>query len=108
MRLFPALHAFIAAIPLCGLVNAQTASLLVSPSTLNFAVSGGSTLAIPQQLDVNSSGDPIVFVVGASSVGGWLTVVPGTPIDVNGDWQATTPTAVSVFVNASNLQEGNY
>jgi len=85
---------------------ALSASLVISPTTLAFNVTGGTTQTFPQQIDVNSSGDPINFIVSASSVGNWLTVIGTMPL-ADGSWAATTPKAVSVFANVANLRPGS-
>ena len=88
-------------------VAAPSPSFVISPATLSFSVPGGATSAIPKQLDVNSSGAPITFIVSAASTGNWLTVIGTTPIG-NGAWQAITPKSVGVFVDPTHLTQGSY
>jgi hypothetical protein len=82
-------------------------NLLVSPSDLVFNVEAGDTGAIPQQIDVNSSGAPLKFIVSATSTKDWLTVIGTTPLP-DGGWEATTPKSVSVFVDPKGLAAGTY
>ncbi len=84
-------------------------SLIVSPASLAFSVQVGDSGAVPQTIDVNSSGTPITFIVSATSQGNWLTVAAGTPVSPFGSWQATTPASVSVFVDPAQLAKvGSY
>ncbi len=91
----------------CFVAGAEAADLIVSPAALSFGLTGGATLAIPQQFDVNSTAGPLTFTVSSSSAGNWLTVIGSTPL-ANGSWEAATPFSVSVFVNATGLNPGNY
>jgi uncharacterized protein (TIGR03437 family) len=91
----------------CPVGGAEAADLIVSPAALRFGVTGGATLTIPQQFDVNSTGGPITFTVSSSSAGNWLTVIGSTPL-ANRSWQAATPFSIGVFVDATGLSPGNY
>jgi hypothetical protein len=89
-------------------------TVIVTPISLSFTVQAGDPTAFPQQIDVNSSGPPISFIVSAIdhlgrpwSKGGWLSVIGTTAVSID-TWQATTPASVSVFVNPSGLSAGTY
>lgn len=90
---------------MCSAVSAG--ELIITPTSLAFTVvqgqrSGGT-------VDVNSSdGSAITFDVSASSSNAWLTVIGSQVTGVFGTWQSTTPTSISVFVDASNLPAGSY
>ena len=72
-------------------------TLSASPRPLTFTQSANSS-AIPQSLNVTSSGAPMNYRASASS-SGWLTVIASTP-NVDGSWNGTTPSSVAVFASA--------
>ena len=72
-------------------------SLLVAPSTLQFAAFAGQGNPAPQTVNVyNQGGGALNWT--ASSNANWLVVAPS----------GTTPTALSVSVNSSQLATGTY
>jgi adhesin/invasin len=100
-----AISALFLALAMCSAVSAG--ELIITPTSLAFTVvqgqrSGGT-------VDVNSSdGSAITFDVSASSSNAWLTVIGSQVTGVFFSWQSTTPTSISVFVDASNLPAGSY
>ncbi|PYY19302.1 MAG: hypothetical protein DMG60_04840 [Acidobacteria bacterium] len=72
-------------------------ALVVSPASLAFAYTTGSTAPAAQTFAVSSSGSALTFTV-ASSGGTWLSASGG----------GTTPGNVSVSINTAGLTAGTY
>ncbi|HTS66770.1 MAG TPA: hypothetical protein VMH28_32320 [Candidatus Acidoferrales bacterium] len=79
------------------------ASVTASPTSLSFTYRVGDTAPAVQTIDVSGGGSALGFSVTTSPSGTWLSATPAS-----GTTPATGTAQVTVSVNTTNLNPGNY
>ena len=88
-------------VPVTLTVSPSASTITLQPEVLTFSGASGGAAPIAQTVNLTSPGSQFPFTVAGSTIDGgkWLTVSP-----ISG----TTPAALTVSVNTSGMQAGQY